>query len=393
MDKDYQEPTKKPNTTETQTPHSGTLEGSMRDTPSTNFDNTDLKDFADIQLDNIPHSAATLPDNMPPIDNVVGTEVAEPPVNTPPTGPDTHSEGAPNKNKFVRNAIIGGAAAAAIVGGIVFGSKVAADNNNKENAPPAPDPKATSETTPTQTTAPETVATPAPQETSVTTPEVEASNITIDYSLFENWDSKTEPVNPNDNYSRSETKEYAAEQTFVANGLAPIERREVMALWTGEQITDFVIPRINFIYQLYRDGSNPQNKAIAKDLLEIMTSQRVDTSVSASGDAYTILSRRFDTGTTDSTPFIGDLGNITRETSGTAWSNGEYNEYSIEYEGKDAFGDTAYPTLTYEWTKKNDFRLVAIYNVSAGDDYPVTFGRQAPEVLDPSRAGASYNLG
>jgi hypothetical protein len=389
MDKEYPTP-QNSQAPEVTAGHSGNVDKPMRETPPTEFSETPLRAFEDIQLDNIPHSPATLPENMPSIDDVVDSKVAEPPIIPPVTEPKTNGESAPKSNR-VRNGIIAGVAGLALaVGGTLVGVKVAADN--KDNEPPKTDPKATSEASAAPSTTPEAVA-PTPDSTPLKTPEAQTSNVIVDTALFDNWENKKVPVNPNDAYTDPDTKEYACEQTFVANGIAPIERREVMELWDGQKINDFVMNRLNLVYKLYTDKSNPQYVQIAKDMLTCMTSQRLDTSGNTTHDAHTILSELFDGATTPSIPILGDLDHITRETSGTVWSNGTYNEASVEFQGKDIFGDTSYPVITYEWTKQNDFRIVGLYNLIAGSDDVVAFGRQAPQVLDPSRADAPYNLG
>lgn len=119
MDKEYRTP-QNPQATEAPVNHSGNLPDAMRDVPVTNFDNTPLSQFEDIQRNNVPMSPATLPENMPPFITTDHPDAYQP--TTAFQAPT--SERREVKKGSKRNLFIGlgsGAAALALAAGAAFG--------------------------------------------------------------------------------------------------------------------------------------------------------------------------------------------------------------------------------------------------------------------------------
>lgn len=249
-------------------------------------------------------------------------------------------------------------------------------------AEPSPTSTSTQSETPT---APPVENTPTPSET-----ETAPSDIVVDYASFANWDSITTGANPVYEHQREGSKEYICDNFFASNGLVNPEFENAEQSWTGEQIIDYIQPRIELAWQLNLDTSDDQNGVVAKNVLECLTSR---TDSIESSDAYYQLSNVFDSYRGNSmqgdSPAL-NMDQITRESVGT-WNNGSFNAFVVEHEDVSPIGDTIYPVITFEWSQSNDFRLSSINNYVGGDDV-VVWGTRPPVVIDPSRADAPYNI-
>lgn len=185
MDKEYRTPQNPQEAPEAPADHSGNLPDAMREKPVTNFKDTPLSQFENIQLGNIPESPATLPDNMPPLVTSDDSPLSESSINSERSAPKRRRAG-------IWLGAVG--AGAAIIAASVVGVKVAADNGEK-NEPPVPDPKETSqpvESTPAQgTETPENAYSVQDLLVPSATSPTEAAKIIIE-SRLTNWFSAGE---------------------------------------------------------------------------------------------------------------------------------------------------------------------------------------------------------
>jgi len=58
---------------------------------------------------------------------------------------------------------------------------------------------------------------------------------------------------------------------------------------------------------------------------------------------------------------LGDMSTITQQTTGGAWTNGSYNESSVQYEMEGRFGKKVKKAIKYEYTPMSDYRAVGYY--------------------------------
>lgn len=285
-----------------------------------------------------------------------------------------------------------------IAASITTGVGIAALTGCAPNAEAKPSPTETSVVTETPTVKETVEPTATPTETKN---ESEPSGIIVNYDAFTNWDEKKPSTVPIYTYDDVNSKEYACEQLYVANGIAPIERKEATAItFTGEQITAYIEPRLDLAVKLYRDTSNPQNKEIALNLVECITSNRLPTDDTHTNNARYILEQTLwafsdakESELPSSALVTGDIEHITRQSDGT-WLNvsGNFDEYAVEYKSSDILGKEAYPIVRYEWADSNDWKVLGIYNSFSNDSDVITWGPHPPQVLDESRANAPYDL-
>ena len=236
--------------------------------------------------------------------------------------------------------------------------------------------------TPSTPSASPTETTPKPSPSETETP----SGIIVDYASFANWDTITSGSNPVYEHQREGSREYICDTFFATNGLANPEFRNDEQSWSGSEIMSYAKPRLDLIWQLNLDTSNPVNETVSKHLLECLTSSK-------ESDAYTELSNSLDTARESSleiTSPLTDMSNVTRESAGT-WNNGTGNMFVVEYGTTNGIGDKVFPKFTFEWTPSNDFRINTIDNLTAGDD-TIVWGTRAPIVTDQSRATTPYEL-
>ena len=225
-----------------------------------------------------------------------------------------------------------------------------------------------------------------PEAPSPTASEVnnQPSGIVVDVTSFDDWDDKPTSLTPVAAYDTPNSKEWTCEQVFTANGLPG--RKEIIPQggWDGRQISDWFGPRFDLAWKLNLDKTNPKYAEVADKLLQCLTSQHLGTESNGSGitstnDAYTILknlmaSAREEGSTVQSNP-LHDLSTITRQTDGGAWTNGSYNEFSVEYQMKNRYDESIKPIVTYEFTKMSDYRMVGLYNMTPGVNSDVKFNK------------------
>jgi hypothetical protein len=217
------------------------------------------------------------------------------------------------------------------------------------------------------------------------------SGLKVDYNSFNNWDNKPESLTPVAVYGMENSKEWTCDQFFMANGLPGNKEVTPTSGWDAKQITEWMSPRLNMVYSLYVDKTNPQNKQVAEDVLECLTSEHYTLDAPISYDARHALLSDLDTSDHYGTAsFFKDLSHITRHTDGV-WTNGKYNQYDVEYAIPDGLGGTSYPVFEYEFTPKNDYRITGIFSGS-GNPGDVIWGSKPPVVVDPSRTNAPYTL-
>ncbi len=253
---------------------------------------------------------------------------------------------------------------------------------NNVGAEPSPTTTSTHSEAPTT---PPVESTPTPSET-----ETAPSDIVVDYASFANWSDKPEGLTPAQSHLTEGSREYTCDAFFTANGITSWEDNKPEAGWKGEQIISYIQPRLELAWQLNLDKSNEENGAVAKNILECLTSRTDSTDPS---DAYYQLSNIFDSGRFGSfevpSPAL-DINNITRE-SNSGWYNGSFNAFVTEYESTNGIGDTVYPVITHEASQYGDYRLSSIDNLTGASNV-VVWGKQPPVVIDPSRADAPYNI-
>ena len=253
------------------------------------------------------------------------------------------------------------------VGSIILAGTLALSGcaNNAE-AKPGPSVSSSAEASPsaTPTTTPEA---PSPTASEV---DNQPSGIAVDVTSFDDWDDKPTSLTPVAAYDTPNSKEWTCEQVFTANGLPG--RKEIIPQggWDGRQISDWFGPRFDLAWKLNLDKTNPKYAEVADKLLQCLTSQHLGTESNGSGisqtyDAYSILSEsmrnaRNDPSYPQDNP-LGDLSTITHQTQGGAWTNGSYNESSVQYLINGSFGSKTNLAIKYEYTKMSDYRAVGYY--------------------------------
>lgn len=246
---------------------------------------------------------------------------------------------------------------------IAIGAVGLAGCASNAEAQPSPTQSASAEASPSATPskAPET---PSPSATEV---DNQPSGIVVDVASFDNWDNKPKSLTPVAVYGMEGSKEWTCDQFFMANGLPGNREVTPTSGWDGKKISDWFGPRLDLVWKLNLDKSNPKYEEIADNLLQCLTSQHLGTESNGSGitstnDAYTMLKGAMFSArhSGDGINPLEDMSTILRQSSGT-WYNGQFNQYSVEYKGREVFGQTEKPIATYEFTNSNDYRLVGLY--------------------------------
>lgn len=269
----------------------------------------------------------------------------------------SHHESLSIKERVVRATAIGALGVMALAG--------CTSNAGAEQGPSSsPSVSASEAPTPTKT-AEAPSSTPSASEV-----DNQPSGIIVDVSSFDDWDNKPVSLTPVAAYDTPNSKEWTCEQVFTANGLPG--RKEVIPQggWNGRQISDWFGPRLDLAWKLNLDKSNPKYAEVADKLLQCLTSQHLGTESNGSGisqtyDAYSILSEsmrnaRNDPSYPQENP-LGDLSTIVQQTQGGAWTNGSYNESSVQYLVEGSFKSKVNLAIKYEFGKSSDYRAVGYY--------------------------------
>lgn len=248
--------------------------------------------------------------------------------------------------------------AAGAAGALVLGLSACGPGEENVGAMSEPSPQSTEvviETPESTEPTPDPIETP--EASTPTTPEYAMTSV-VNYDLFTDFESLD---------MIEKTKR--CDQFFIDNGV--LESMEGLGeLGSAQDIVDEFEAKLNAIWDVNADTSNPENQKVAASLLECITASKSGVEEQHNARSFYTSELEYVLENGDTRPPY-DFGEVTKQAQG-AWSTQEGMYFVIETNATDFAGDSVPLQLLIkqsdntERSMSRDWRLVGLVPISAG---------------------------